>query len=122
MPNLRRSSRLNKLQDKQDIVPRPSRRTRVSSCDNDNSPPVTEMANSIDPADQPRMTLDELLEREKALFSKERECTRMTGEIQERMLSLSRKEDTASSMMSRIEKRDAQATLAQLEEHFTCAL
>jgi hypothetical protein len=68
------------------------------------------------------MTPEELLKREKALLCKEQECKRMTGEIQERMLSLSRKEDKAFSMMSRIEEREAQVILTQLEEHFTCTL
>ena len=94
----------------------------VALRDNDNSPLATKIGDSIDPVELPQMTLDELLEWEKTLFSKEREYTRMTGEIQERMLSLSRKEDMAFSLMSRIEKREAQAMLAQLEEHFTCAL
>jgi hypothetical protein len=68
------------------------------------------------------MTPDELLKREKALLRKEQECKRMAGELQERVLCLSRKEDTAVLMMSQLEDREAQALLAQLEDHFTCAL
>jgi len=61
-----------------------------------------------------QMTPDELIEREKALLYKEQECKRMTSELQERMLCLSRKENNA--------EREAQTMLAQLEEYFTCTL
>lgn len=37
-------------------------------------------------------------------------------------MSLTRKEDEASIMMSRIAEREAELTLRQLEEHFMCAL
>ncbi|KAJ7155413.1 hypothetical protein C8R43DRAFT_884691 [Mycena crocata] len=69
-----------------------------------------------------RITPTELLRRETALESREIECKRRADELDERSLSLSKKEDEASTIMSQIAARESKAMLAQLEEHFTCAL
>lgn len=69
-----------------------------------------------------RITPTELLRRETALEIREQECRRRADELEERSLSLSKKEDEASTIMSQIAVRESKATLAQLEEHFTCAL
>ncbi|KAJ7765431.1 hypothetical protein DFH07DRAFT_364797 [Mycena maculata] len=69
-----------------------------------------------------RITPSELLRRETALEIREIECKRKADELEERSLSLSKKEDEASTIMSQIAARESKATLAQLEEYFTCAL
>ncbi|KAF8216535.1 hypothetical protein K438DRAFT_1558005, partial [Mycena galopus ATCC 62051] len=69
-----------------------------------------------------RITPSELLRRESALQIREDECRRKTDELDARSASLSRREDEARTLMQGIATRESKATLAQLEEHFTCAL
>lgn len=69
-----------------------------------------------------RMTPHELDRREKSLIDKERDYRRRSDDLEQRMLSLSRKEDEASTIMSRIVHREITSHLQQLEEHFMCAL
>ena len=69
-----------------------------------------------------RISPSELIRRENAVFRKENELKRESHDIQDRMISLSKREYEASLMMSQLAERDARATLTQLEEHFTCAL
>jgi hypothetical protein len=80
------------------------------------------MRKPSNPVRSQRITPDELLKWEKVLLYKEQECKRMTCELKVRVLCLPRKEDTAFLMMSQLEDRETQALLAQLEDHFTCAL
>ncbi|KAF7356569.1 RING finger domain-containing protein [Mycena venus] len=69
-----------------------------------------------------RITPTELLRRESALELREAECKRRADELEARSLSLSKREDDARAVMQGIATRESKATLAQLEEHFTCAL
>ena len=69
-----------------------------------------------------RITYEELDRREKSLLIKEKELRARSGELEQRAISLARKEDEASIMMSRIAEREAESTLRQLEEYFMCAL
>jgi hypothetical protein len=69
-----------------------------------------------------RITYEELDRREKSLLIKEKDLRARSGELEQRALSLTRKEDEASIMMSRIAEREAESTLRQLEEYFLCAL
>ena len=55
-------------------------------------------------------------------MAKEQECKRKSDELNERILSLSKREDEATLMLSQMAEREAQASLSQLEEHFTCPL
>jgi uncharacterized protein (DUF3084 family) len=69
-----------------------------------------------------RITPAELARRESALEMRESECKRRANELAERSMCLSKREDEAAAMLSQIAARESKATLAQLEEHFTCAL
>ncbi|KAJ7224218.1 hypothetical protein GGX14DRAFT_648999 [Mycena pura] len=69
-----------------------------------------------------RITPSELVRRESALEIREAECSRRAAELEEHSLSLSKKEDEASTLLSQIAIREDKAILSQLEEHFTCAL
>lgn len=69
-----------------------------------------------------RITYEELDRLEKSLLIKEKELRARSGELDQRAISLARKEDEASIMMSRIAEREAESTLRQLEEYFMCAL
>ncbi|PPQ78384.1 hypothetical protein CVT25_011607 [Psilocybe cyanescens] len=69
-----------------------------------------------------RITTTDLERREKRLALKEQDLRDRLNELEERIQSLSRKEDQTSQMMLQFVEREAQSTLKQLEEHFTCAL
>ena len=69
-----------------------------------------------------RITYEELDRREKSLLSKEKELRARSGELELQAISLTRREDEASIVMSRIAEREAESTLKQLEEYFSCAL
>ncbi|KAF8966324.1 hypothetical protein BDZ97DRAFT_1657979 [Flammula alnicola] len=69
-----------------------------------------------------RITTAELDRREKRLLLKEQDFKNRCDDLEKRILSHSRKEDETSLMMSQLAEREIQATLQQLEEHFTCAL
>lgn len=91
-------------------------------CNNEDGASVSRAYTVSDLRRSQRITPSELLKREKALLSMEQECKRKSDELDERILSISRKEDEASLMMSRLAEREATVVLGQLEEHFTCAL
>ncbi|KAJ7890495.1 hypothetical protein B0H14DRAFT_1106500 [Mycena olivaceomarginata] len=78
------------------------------------------------PFDHPRrssrITPSELLRRESVLEVREAECKRRADELDARSVSLSKREDEARALMQGIATRESKAILAQLEEHFTCAL
>jgi len=80
------------------------------------------MYTTSDPRRSVRITPTELVKREKALLKKEQECKRKADELDERFLTLSKKEDEASLMLLQMAEREAKAMLEQLEEHFTCSL
>lgn len=69
-----------------------------------------------------RITTPELDQREKSLLDKEKELRARSCELELRAISLTRKEDEASIMISRIAEREAETALRQLEEHFMCSL
>ncbi|KAJ6581538.1 hypothetical protein B0H19DRAFT_510997 [Mycena capillaripes] len=128
----RRSSRLNNKEIKNnaivEIQQRPKRRRKPL----DSSSSLLEgtslcSSETLDwdydhPRRSSRITPSELLRRESALEVREAECKRKADELDERSSSLSKKEDEARTMMQGIATRESKATLAQLEEHFTCAL
>ena len=55
-----------------------------------------------------RITYEELDRREKSLLIKEKELRARSGELEQRAISLTRKEDEASIMMSQIAEREAE--------------
>ncbi|KAF5350284.1 hypothetical protein D9758_007800 [Tetrapyrgos nigripes] len=69
-----------------------------------------------------RITSSELLKREKNLLRKEQEYKIRLEELDRRSQSLSKREDEANALLAKVAEREAEATLAQLEEHFTCPL
>src|SRR5262249_41130289 len=64
----------------------------------------------------------DLARREKALLKRELDVQRRSDDLDGRISRLSEKEEKASRLLSEIAEREAQATLFQLEEHFTCPL
>ncbi|KAG6891192.1 hypothetical protein C0995_008444 [Termitomyces sp. Mi166 len=136
---IRRSSRLNKNQvPPQDTPPQPSEtgtapsrsrkhkpvaNERTQRCANDEPESVVKpQLSSSDLRRSQRITPAELIKREKALLKNELDYKRRTIELDERGLELMKKEAEASLVLSQIAEREAEASLAQLEEHFTCAL
>ncbi|KAJ6515129.1 hypothetical protein C8R47DRAFT_1206474 [Mycena vitilis] len=121
----RRSSRLNNQEIKNNAVveiqQRPKRRRKPL----DSAASLLEGTSlcSSETLDKPhdhlrrstRITPAELLRRESALEIREADCQRRAAELEERALSLSKTEQGIAA-------RESKATLAQLEEHFTCAL
>ncbi|KAF8637659.1 hypothetical protein AX17_002727 [Amanita inopinata Kibby_2008] len=95
-----------------------------TACSTDASSSVTKLyaTSNKDLRRSQRITPTELVRREKALLSRERECKRKSDELNERILLLSKKEDEATLMMSQIADRQAQAVLSQLDDYFTCPL
>lgn len=69
-----------------------------------------------------RMTTSELIKREGALLSREKECNLRAQQLDERTQDLLIREDEAAAKLSQLAKKEAQNALGQLEEHFTCAL
>ncbi|KAG6857475.1 hypothetical protein H0H87_003542 [Tephrocybe sp. NHM501043] len=130
----RRSSRLNKIKDPhpQPVHSAAASKTRrqkpsviesAQLCANDDPASVAKPHVSVlDLRRSNRITPAELLKREKALLKEELECKRRAAELDERALLLLRKEAEASLILSQVAEREAAASLAQLEEHFTCAL
>ncbi|KAJ7281528.1 hypothetical protein C8J57DRAFT_1500225 [Mycena rebaudengoi] len=133
-PTTRRSTRLNKQEIKNNAVveiQRPKRRRKAS--DTSSSLLETTSMCTLDSLDKSyassdlrrrssRITPAELARRESALEMRESECKRRANELAERSMCLSKREDEAAAMLSQIAARESKATLAQLEEHFTCAL
>ncbi|KAG6886232.1 hypothetical protein C0993_010794 [Termitomyces sp. T159_Od127] len=135
----RRSSRLNKNNVlPQDTPPQPPETGAVLSghkkrkqatnertllCANDESESLVKLQpSSSDLRRSRRITPVELIKREKALLKNEHDYKRRAVELDERALQLMKKEAEASLVLSQIAEREAVASLAQLEEHFTCAL
>ncbi|GLB41817.1 putative RING-type zinc-finger [Lyophyllum shimeji] len=129
----RRSSRLSKkgLKDVNAVEvgapSKPKRKTAVNDtnaplCANDASTSVAKPHATSDLRRSLRITPAELIRREKALLKEEQDCKRREIELDERASLLLKKEAEASLVLSQIPEREAEAALAQLEEHFTCAL
>ncbi|KAJ7091362.1 hypothetical protein B0H15DRAFT_230734 [Mycena belliarum] len=131
----RRSSRLNNQEIKNNAVVEIQQRSKRGRKPLDASSSLLEttslcMSEPLDKAytlsDRPRrsgrITPAELLRRETALERRELECKRRADELDERSLSLTKKEDETAALAAQIAVRESKATLAQLEEHFTCAL
>jgi hypothetical protein len=55
-------------------------------------------------------------------LKKEQEYKTRVEELDRRAQSLSKREDEANALLAKMAEREAEATLAQLEEHFTCPL
>lgn len=64
----------------------------------------------------------ELERREKRLLQREADLNKRFDDLERRTSSLVKMEDETSKMMSQMAEREAQTTLKQLEEHFTCPL
>jgi hypothetical protein len=60
--------------------------------------------------------------REKALAKREQEFKRKSELLDEQLSNVSKKEQKASDMIEKCETKAAEATLALLDEHFTCSL
>ncbi|THV05543.1 hypothetical protein K435DRAFT_773718 [Dendrothele bispora CBS 962.96] len=69
-----------------------------------------------------RITPAELLRREKALLRKEQEFKARVEELDNRTQFISKREDEVNALLAQAAEREAEATLSQLEEHFTCSL
>ncbi|KAG6910022.1 hypothetical protein DXG01_013746 [Tephrocybe rancida] len=138
MRTTRRSSRLSKILkdthpqlqplDPTGAASRTKRRKasvseRPQFCANDDPTSATKPhASSLDLRRSQRITPAELLKRETALLKEELECKRRAAELDERGLLLLTREAEASLILSQVAEREAAASLAQLEEHFQCAL
>ncbi|KAJ7180699.1 hypothetical protein C8R46DRAFT_590885 [Mycena filopes] len=127
----RRSSRLKHQEIQNNAIVEIQQRPKARRKPLDSSSSLLESTLCSESLDKPRpdrrrrssrITPSELLRREAALQIREAECKRRSDELDERSLSVSKKEDEASTIMSQIATRESKATLAQLEEHFTCAL
>ncbi|KAG5724908.1 E3 ubiquitin-protein ligase TRIM31 [Termitomyces sp. T112] len=130
----RRSSRLNKNQDtpfrppETDSAPsrlkkrKPVASERTLSCTDELESVVKPQPSSSDIRRSHRITPAELIKREKILLKNEIDHKRRALELDERALQVMKKEAEVSLMLSQITQREAAASLAQLEEHFTCAL
>ncbi|KAH9479427.1 Tripartite motif-containing protein 5 [Psilocybe cubensis] len=113
-------------------VPKPKRRRLSDSatqlnddraCDEDiTSGAKLSTASGSDLRRLKRITTTDLERREKRLALKEQNLRDRMNELDERIQSLSKKEDQTSQIISQIAEREAQSILRQLEEHFTCAL
>ncbi|KAF9461205.1 hypothetical protein BDZ94DRAFT_1264236 [Collybia nuda] len=130
--SIRRSSRLNGNKDLNNLAvalqQRPKRQRRKASV---GAYPCSDIPVSTPTLPTPgpsglrrsqRITPAELVKREKALLLNEQEFKQKVGELEERMLKISRKEDQASLMLVQAAERESTAILSQLEEHFMCPL
>jgi hypothetical protein len=63
-----------------------------------------------------------LITREKILAKRELEIKRKSDLLDEQLSNVSKKEQRASDMIEKCETKAAEATLALLDEHFTCSL
>lgn len=64
----------------------------------------------------------DLRQREKALLKRELEMQRKSELLDLQLSNVSKKEQKASDMIEKCEIKAAEATLALLDEHFTCSL
>ena len=69
-----------------------------------------------------RISAEELVRREAALLTSEKEFDHKSAELHSALALLKQKEMEAARMMSRLADREAQDTLTQLEESFLCPL
>ncbi|KAF6761625.1 hypothetical protein DFP72DRAFT_958592, partial [Ephemerocybe angulata] len=69
-----------------------------------------------------RISPEELVRRETALLSGEKEFEMKSSELQKALRSLKQRENEAAKMMSRLADREAEETLLQLEQSFQCPL
>ncbi|KAF9561206.1 hypothetical protein CPC08DRAFT_664551 [Agrocybe pediades] len=84
---------------------------------------IQETASGTDCRRLRRRASSELDQREKRLADKEKDLNDRSHQLEERILSVERKEDQLTSlMMSQLAEREALSALKQLEDHFTCAL
>jgi len=87
------------------------------------SEPVTvDSYSAHQPRRSTRITAPELIKRERVLLAREREIQQRSDELDNRISLLRKKEEETALIVSQIAAREAKATLAHLEEHFTCAL
>lgn len=96
------------------VARRPARR-KISN-PTVSSPCTTEL---VKPRRSQRITPSELAKRELALIKNEEDHRRRA---EEQLSSIKKLEDEANLMLIHAREREAKATLAQLEDHFTCAL
>ncbi|KAG5636680.1 hypothetical protein H0H81_007210 [Sphagnurus paluster] len=138
IPTARRSSRLQKTRGLNTVAipvvdagePSSSRQKRrkttireaVPICTHDDSASVAKPHASPDLRRSHRITPAELIRRERLLLKEEQECKQRALDLDQRALLLLKKEGDATLMLSQIAEREAKASLAQLEEHFTCPL
>ncbi|KAJ7247636.1 hypothetical protein B0H12DRAFT_738905 [Mycena haematopus] len=125
----RRSSRLNNQEIKNNAIVEIQQRPKRGRKPIGSSSSVLEGASLCSsetlydlPRRSSRITPSELLRRESALEMREAECRRKVDELDGRSMSLAKRENEARTLMQGIATRESKATLAQLEEHFTCAL
>ncbi|KAF9269157.1 hypothetical protein L218DRAFT_423412 [Marasmius fiardii PR-910] len=69
-----------------------------------------------------RITPSDLIKREQALFKKEQAYNQEIQDLEARNFKLTSKLEEVTSQLSRVRQSEAEAALAQLEEHFTCPL
>ncbi|KIM44658.1 hypothetical protein M413DRAFT_358705 [Hebeloma cylindrosporum] len=69
-----------------------------------------------------RITTTELDRREKRLLHREQDLKSRSDDLEERILSFSRKEDETAIMMLHLAEREKEGILKQLDEYFTCSL
>ncbi|KAL0577907.1 hypothetical protein V5O48_004071 [Marasmius crinis-equi] len=77
---------------------------------------------AVVPRRSQRITPSELIKREQALFKKEQTYKQTIQDLRLQNASLTTKVEDTTQQLSRIRQSEAEAALAQLEEHFTCPL
>jgi len=137
-PAIRRSSRLNKPPDLHPTVvvqiDGPKTKKRKTAKTDSDSPPqqrtlectedVLGVTHIISQTMSNRTTRSsqDFITREKALAKREQEIKYKSELLDEQLSNVSRKEQKASDMIDKCETKAAEATLALLDEHFTCSL
>ncbi|ESK97800.1 ring finger domain-containing protein [Moniliophthora roreri MCA 2997] len=99
------------------VEPKPSTSGSSQNCNLE-----TTSSQVIIPRRSQRITPPDLIKREQELLKKEQAYQQKIGDLEAKNLSLSTKVEESSVLISEMKKREAEAALAQLEEHFTCPL
>ncbi|KAK7056411.1 hypothetical protein VNI00_002966 [Paramarasmius palmivorus] len=82
----------------------------------------TESSEVVIPRRSQRITPSRLIKREQELLKKEQVYKQKISELEAKNESLTTKVEESAVLISEMKQREAEAALAQLEEHFTCPL
>ncbi|KAJ8079509.1 hypothetical protein AAF712_007846 [Marasmius tenuissimus] len=84
--------------------------------------PDTPASETIGPRRSQRITPSELIKREQALLKREQGYKQTIQSLQTQNSTLTTKVEETTQQLTRMRESEAEAALAQLEEHFTCPL